>query len=241
MVMVNMLNCGGILALLIFLGIYLPSRMGGRLGAYPRRRTRPVLAIATLESAPRYSDSLLLATSTKNSEEISEEPRNRIFYWYRLVVRLIQGITKALLKPQQTHREFAQESSRVLGPVSKYFIELTKMVERLLYSQYRPTEADVQHSQLLCQKIEEKPKPRVIMQPSLPWQLHREGMGAQFDAKETFFVHREKEFDSSSRVLVTSPWRQLSTWLWVLMILTVAYYACILLFVLPLLVASLAP
>ena len=68
-------------------------------------------------------------------------------------VMFIQGITRALLKPQQTSREFATESSRVLGPGAQHFIEFTRMVESLLYSKYRPTEEDVRKSQILSQSI----------------------------------------------------------------------------------------
>ncbi len=158
LMMVNVINCIGIIAILIFLGIYLPDRLRRRLGAYPRRRATPVTVVAPLELAPRYSERLTVLTSTKESEEGNGEPRNRILYWYRLAVRLLQGITRALLKPQQTLREFARESGRALGPAAKYFIELTKMVERLLYSQYRPTEEDVGKSQQLSHTIEEELK-----------------------------------------------------------------------------------
>jgi hypothetical protein len=154
-VMVNVINCGGILAILIFLGIYLPGRLRGRLGVYPRRRVRTVPAIVQPEIVPTYSDSTIVPSSIEEGGQDSGEPRNRIFYWYRLVVRLIQGITRALLAPHQTLREFAYESSRVLGPVAKYFIELTKIVERLLYSRYRPTEEDAGKSKQLSDTIEE--------------------------------------------------------------------------------------
>ena len=115
-------------------------------------------AITGSESAPVYSGSMFAPVLTKGSDEGSGEPRNRIFYWYRLVIKLVQGITKALLKPQQTLREFATESSRVLGPAAKYFIELTRIVERLLYSQHRLTEEDVGKSQQLSHHIEEELK-----------------------------------------------------------------------------------
>jgi len=240
LMMVNMINCGGILAILIFLGIYLPIRSKERLGAYPRRRVRPEVAISWPELAPAYSDSVIVPASARESREDRGKPRNRVFYWYRLVVRLILGITKALLKPQQTLREFARESASVLGPAAKYFVELTKMVERLLYSQYRPTAKDAENSKRLSHKIEEETELRVTTQPLLARQLRGEGTEAQFEPNEISVVGGAKAVEFGGRVSTTRPGRQLSSWLWVLLMLAVVYYVCILLFVLPLLVASLA-
>ena len=156
--MVNIVSCGILFVMLVFLVIYLPSRLRERLGAYSRRRMRPEKVITRPELAPAYSDSVIIAAQAQESGQDSGEPRNRIFYWYRLVVRLILGISKAVSKPQQTLREFAGESSRVLGPAARYFIELTKMVERSLYSAYRPTEEDVGKSRKLSRTIEEELK-----------------------------------------------------------------------------------
>lgn len=153
-VIVNVINCSGTLIILVLLGMYLPRRLQRRLGTYPRRRVRPTVPVAVPEPTPTYHDTIIVPALTEDSGE----PHNRIFYWYRLVARLIQGLTKGLLGPQQTLREFARESSRVLGPAAKYFVELTTMVERLLYSKYRPTEGDLQKSKQLSHNIEERLK-----------------------------------------------------------------------------------
>jgi hypothetical protein len=208
--MVNVVNCGAFVAILLFLGIYLPGRLRRRLGAYPGRTVRPAIATAQPEPAPAFSGKVPVLTAAEESDEASREPRDRIFHWYRSVVRFLRGVTRAWLGPQQTLREFAQESSRMLGPAAKYFIELTKMVERLLYSQYRPTEKDVENSSQLFHKLEGETKLRVTTQPLLARQVSGEVAG------------------------------ELSTWLWIVMMLALTYYACILLFVLPLLVVSLA-
>ncbi|MFC2035227.1 DUF4129 domain-containing protein [Chloroflexota bacterium] len=157
-IIVNVINCGGILVILVLLGIYLPGRLRKRLGAYPRRAAMPVIIKDQPQPDPIYSDRVTVLTSTEERNEGTGEPRNRIFYWYRFVFKVIQGITKALLKPHQTLREFANENSRVLGPAAKYFIALTQMVERLLYSQYRPTDDDVVKGKQLSQTIEEEIK-----------------------------------------------------------------------------------
>jgi len=158
MVVMNMVNCGGILILLVFLAIFLPGRLRGRLRMYSWRRARPAVAIAQLEPAPVYSETVLVPALPEENGETDSELRNRIFYWYRLVLRLMQRMSRAVLRPQQTLREFARESSQVLGPAAKYFIELTRMAEKLLYSQYRPTEGDMEKSKQLSHTIEEELK-----------------------------------------------------------------------------------
>jgi len=107
------------------------------------------------EPIPTYSNDVIVPALTEPDGAARGNPRDRILYWYRLIIRLVQGVTKAMLKPQQTLREFAGETSRVLGPFGKYFVELTGMVERLLYSRYRPTEKDAEKSQRLSHNIEE--------------------------------------------------------------------------------------
>ncbi|MFC1904338.1 DUF4129 domain-containing protein [Chloroflexota bacterium] len=229
--MVNVVNCSALVAILLFLGIYLPSRLR-RWGAYRRRTTRPAIAAAPSEPAPEpeYNGRITALTSTEDGDEASGDPRDRIFYWYRLAARLLGRITEALLQPQQTLREFAEESTRVLGTAAKYFVELTAIIERLLYSQYRPIKKDVEDSMELSNKVQGEAKLRVATEPLLAHQSSETGIGGA------------RVLPFGIRVDVTSPWRQLSTWFFVLLILGVAYYACILLFLLPLLIiASTAP
>ncbi len=151
---VNIMMSGILLAIIISLGIFLPGRLRRR-GTYPMRRMRPTTVPAPPEPVPVYSITLADTVLTGGSKE---EPRNKIFFWYRLVVRLIQGITKTILRPQQTLREFANESSGTLGPAAKLFVELTRRVEKLLYSKYMPSEEDVGRSQQLSHTIEEELK-----------------------------------------------------------------------------------
>ena len=225
--MVNVLNIGGFLAVLVFLGVYLPRRLKRRLGAYPGRTVRPATTTTPPEPVPVSSYSVSLSAAASESEPDSGEASNRIFSWYRLVVRFLLRIAKIPLRPQQTMREFADEHSRVLGPGAKYFNELTGIVERLLYSRYRPTETDVEHSRQLSLKVEAESKLEVDA-------FLTGGEGGL--AEES--IHRVEGLEVGGRVLMLSPWRQASTWLWVLLIMTVAYFACLLLFLLPLLAAG---
>ncbi len=242
-VVINIVNCGGILIIIVLLGIFLPRRLRFRLRAYSWRRARPTAAVAQPEPAPVYPETTLssaLLEEIEESDETAGEPRTRIFYRYRLAFRLVQRITRALLKPEQTLREFTRETGRVLGPAGRYFSELTTMVERLLYSQYRATEDEVERSKQLSHRVEEESKPETAAIPMLPSQLQGEGIAAQLPPDRSPLIRRAADFILGGRVSTTGPWRQLSVWLWVLLIVTLVYFAFTLLFLVPLLLMSVA-
>ena len=122
---------------------------------YLGKRKKPTIEALQTEAVPTYSQATATPVSTAQISDAPKEPRDRIFYWYRLVARLLATITRTLLGPQKTLREFARESSENLGAASKYFIELTGMVERLLYSRHNPTEADAEKSKKLSNDVAE--------------------------------------------------------------------------------------
>jgi len=154
LLVVNFVNCIIFIIILVLLGIFLPSRLKRRLGVYSTEKIQPVISTSIPDTAPTYSQTIAI-TLPELDNEAGGEPRNRVFYWYRRVVRLLAGMTKVILGPQQTLREFAKENSKILGPAAKYFIELTNIVERSLYSQYKPTEEDTAKSRKLSRSIEE--------------------------------------------------------------------------------------
>ena len=153
--MVNVIYSGGTVIILAILGVYLPSRLRRRLGIrVPKRVASP-----TGDSAPVVPQASAppMHTLLHGSEEPTE-PRRRVAYWYHLVAHLIARATKIALKPQQTLREFARESVRTLGPVGDFFLQLSKIVERILYSHDEPTAEEEQKSKILSLAIEEKLK-----------------------------------------------------------------------------------
>jgi hypothetical protein len=80
------------------------------------------------------------------SSEDPEEFANPIIYTYRWVLKLVQALTRAVLKPNMTLREYAAANGRLLGPLSKPFLELTLLVERRLYSRHQPTPEEIDKS-----------------------------------------------------------------------------------------------
>ena len=159
LVMVNMVNCGGIIAILVLFSILLPVVLRRRSRIYAEAPVAaPVVAITPYRPTPVYSQEVRLPVIKRPGALDRGQPRNVILAWYRFVVGVIRVVTRVMLKPQQTLREFAGESHRILGPAARYFLELTKMVERLLYSQYQPTNEDAGKSRKLSRDIEEELK-----------------------------------------------------------------------------------
>jgi hypothetical protein len=153
--MVNIVNCAGILVVLLVLGVYLPSRLRRRLGTYaPRKAPSPTTELP--RPVPAASGDLTDSIPEDSGE--GGEPRRQVVYWYRFVTNLLARAAKAMLKPQQTLREFAQECSRILGPAANYFMALTRILERILYSDYEPTAEDIEKSKQLSLTIKEKIK-----------------------------------------------------------------------------------
>lgn len=113
-----------------------------------RAREAPVLAKAT-----GISDSGTMAVSVEAEREPEDSPRSRILYWYRLTARFLMRGAGTALTAHQTLREFAQAAGRALGPLAGYFLELTRMVERLLYSRYKPTEEDAVDSRRMSEEV----------------------------------------------------------------------------------------
>jgi hypothetical protein len=154
----NVVNMGSLVIVIVLLGIYVPAKLRKRFGLYPGRRVSPTQPV--VEQVPTQPDSrrVVISASIEDSAEPNGEPRDRILYWYRLVVRLVQRITLVLVRQQQTLREFALEAASTLGPIAKYLLDFTRIVERLLYSRYEPAEEDVERAKKLSDDIERELK-----------------------------------------------------------------------------------
>jgi hypothetical protein len=149
---VNVVNCGGLLVILVFLAIYVPYRLKGRLDRRPSKAALP--QPQPIEPAPAYSAE---AASSSPTEEATGEPtgrpRERILRWYSLVLKMVQRITRVAFRPDQTLREFTRETEAALGPLGKRLMEFTRLAERLLYSKHEPSEEDVEATRLLSENI----------------------------------------------------------------------------------------
>lgn len=162
-VMINLVNSTILILLIIlFRKAYIPGGFRRKFLWGGHQRIKPVLAIAPVEPIPVYSISQLDTVRTRENQEPEGGPREIILYFYKLLLRVIQELAKIILSPHHTLREFAQGNSKILGPLSTYFLELTKMVEKLLYSKYIPSEADMRDFKQLSGNVEEGLKNRNV-------------------------------------------------------------------------------
>ncbi len=205
---VNVVSSAGIVLALVLLGIYLPGRLR-------RWRTNVVEnpAPATAPAGePGHSSEMLTPGA---AGQAVGDPRARIFHWYRLTARWVGRVTRIFLQPQQTLREFAGENARVLGVGARYFVRLTATVERVLYSPYVPTKNDVEKSRQLWRSTEREVEIRKAPAQQGPAAAGETAVAGQW------------------RV-----WGPPAGWLRVVFMLAVTYYACVLLFLLALLLAA---
>ncbi|HEY91033.1 MAG TPA: DUF4129 domain-containing protein [Dehalococcoidia bacterium] len=151
--MINVVNVGILVVLLAVMGVYLPGRLKGRFGAFGRRAPGPAVRSPQPVLTPLYNTEVepLVPGAEEESSRVLE---SRILGWYRIVARLLRRITQVLQKPQQTLREFASEYGGALGPAAGYFTELTRIVEKVLYSRHKPTQEDAERSRHLSNTIE---------------------------------------------------------------------------------------
>ena len=97
-----------------------------------------------------------ISQKKKKNNEKEEEAKNPVLYWYRIALKFVQDLTKKILKPNQTLREYGREVSRVLGPAGKYFLELTYLLEKRLYGKHETDANDNQQSQQLAAEIQKQ-------------------------------------------------------------------------------------
>ncbi len=146
------LNCILIAVTIAFFGVYLPRRLGAR-DRSPGRTAEQIpgdirVALPLTESVTSHDEQPLQITPRKPAQE-------QILYWYAKVLKFIQKLAGLAPRPEQTMREFAEQTRTVslLGPVSRYFNEMTLLTERFIYSPNKPTESDVEKSRELAQSI----------------------------------------------------------------------------------------
>jgi Domain of unknown function (DUF4129) len=152
---VYVVNCGIFFLILVFLGIIVPRRFKFRikLGA---KTGLPQDTSAAPATVPIIAG--LVETDAVSLDVIGGEantPVGRLFYWYRIVIRLVQRISGLHLKPNQTLREYINNTGQATGTASAVFLEFTRVVEKVLYSPHRVTEDDIKNGEQLARKMRE--------------------------------------------------------------------------------------
>ena len=142
---------------MIALGIIVPKKF--RIRNFPlawrREKIQPENAITSINLAvtPVYSETIVRTRTLGIGSGM--EPRARIFSWYVLLIQLVQRVTRIVLEPHQTLREFVNGTRKTLGPVTEYLLEFTSLVERLLYSREQASDKDVNTSEQLTRQVQD--------------------------------------------------------------------------------------
>jgi len=149
---INLVNCGIILVTLAALSLFLRSKLRKHSNIHSKIPTgliegAPLVPVAVFET--KVDTNTVIIKNTRDNDDLFTS----IINWYIRALKLVQGITLAMLKPQQTLREYAAESNHKLGLIGKVFFEFTYLIERLIYSSYKPTHEDLEKSRQLSHAI----------------------------------------------------------------------------------------
>jgi len=154
--LINYVNLVLILIVLVILAVYLPRRFEKWFAAPTVKKTR-LPGLVPPVPLPVSQSKTQISLRPKESPEKPEETASSVFYWYRVALKLVQQITKTLLAPHQTLREYGRVANPALGPAGKYFMELTYLIEKRLYGKRQPdNRGDVQKSQELVLEIQKE-------------------------------------------------------------------------------------
>jgi hypothetical protein len=153
---VNYIYCAIFFAILIFLGIFLPNLLRKRL--YFQQKQGYNTSETLVPAIQRVRSRALTFEPMNNRAKEPDNSRNRIFYWYLKVIGFVQKLIGIAPRPQQTMREFATESGSSLGPISRYFMEVTLLTERFLYGSHEPRETDADKSRQLAEAMQSEVK-----------------------------------------------------------------------------------
>jgi hypothetical protein len=153
--LINYVTLVLLLIVLVVLAVYLPRRFKKWFAVQPRKRANlPGLVLPTPSLV--YQNIPPIPLKAQASHDKLEQTANFVFYWYDIALKLVQNITKMILKPHQTLREYGKEANPALGPVGKYFMELTYLIEKRLYGKRQQDISDVQKSRELALEIQKK-------------------------------------------------------------------------------------
>jgi hypothetical protein len=152
---VYILNCGVFLLILVLLGIILPRRLIFR-NLFANRKKIPQPVSIAKKALPQPSTTPTTDNPTVENENSSQSaPDTRLFYWYRIVIQLIQRASGVLLKPNQTLREYINDTGDSIGAAGKPILEFTRMIEKVLYSTHHATADDIKNGEQLARKVQE--------------------------------------------------------------------------------------
>jgi len=152
---VYVVNCSVFFLILVFLGIILPRRLKFRIVAMAKKKLPQTVVVTAPDLSASAVSSIAADLVAGIGRRDESTPVGRLFYWYRIVIRLVQKVSGLLLKPNQTLREYISDSGQATGSTGKIILEFTRIVEKVLYSPHQVTEDDIKNGQRLARKARE--------------------------------------------------------------------------------------
>jgi hypothetical protein len=152
---VYVVNCSVFFLILVFLGIILPRRLKFRIVAMAKKKLPQTVVVTAPDLSASAVSSIAADLVAGIGRRDESTPVGRLFYWYRIVIRLVQKVSGLLLKPNQTLREYISDSGQATGSTGKIILEFTQIVEKVLYSPHQVTEDDIKNGQRLARKARE--------------------------------------------------------------------------------------
>jgi hypothetical protein len=151
---INWISCGSLFLILLGLAVILPRRIQNR----SLRRPAGLFASPAIPSPAPLDPGYNVASDARSRDKFGEAEKSpdSIFGRYRLALELMQKMTKSVLKPQQTLREYVRQNSPAMGPLARYFLEFTILIEKLLYSRHPAGPQDVAQARRLSETLRQK-------------------------------------------------------------------------------------
>jgi hypothetical protein len=159
---INWISCGVLMLVLVGMAVLLPRRWRAWQSLF--RKTRATRPQPSPSASPEPGLTLPVAAQPESGPgdtgslpaDRDEASADAILKWYRAALDLMQKLTGSRLKPQQTLREYAHQNGPAMGRASRFFLEFTLLIERLLYSRRSAGPQDIAQARELEQAIRQK-------------------------------------------------------------------------------------
>ena len=154
---VYLVNCCIFFFILGLLSIVLPRSLKFKTRENRQSQLSPE-TLLTADKLPQASQIEVNKRIMADNERAIKEYDDGIFYWYRIVLQLVQKISGVLIKPNQTLREYVTATGKATGPAARYLVEFTRMIEKALYSSHKTSDDDVKTGERLAHSVQESLK-----------------------------------------------------------------------------------
>lgn len=148
---INYIICGIFIVLILLVGIVVPKAYKYR-GKHPKQNTQTdTLPPGTGNEIEKYTDPSPVYDGNIPGVETAKVQNNqaKVISIYKVIVAIVRSLTNITPGKNQTLREFSGDSGKLMGKFEEYFDRMTRMVEKILYSNREATDDDLRQSEEL--------------------------------------------------------------------------------------------